>query len=101
MNRFPLVIATIILLLSSVTLRAQSVARVHQSINEAANGDANAKAIAALKRLDKDVIVYRSLADFQETGKLARVSLQNFSKRAERSNPRSRNPSSCACPRVS
>ena len=78
MNRFPLVIATIILLLSSVTMRAQSVARVHQSTNEAANSDANAKAIAALKRLDKDVIVYRSLADFQENGKLARVSLQTF-----------------------
>jgi hypothetical protein len=78
MNRFPLIIATIILLLSSVTMCAQSVARVDQSTNEAANGDANAKAIAALKRLDKDVIVYRSLADFQETGKLARVSLQTF-----------------------
>ena len=57
-------------------MRAQSVARIHQSTNEAA--DANAKAIAALKSLDKDVIVYRSLADFQETGKLARVSLQAF-----------------------
>ena len=59
-------------------MRAQSVARVHQATNEAADGGANAKAIAALKRLDKDVIVYRSLADFQETGKLARVSLQTF-----------------------
>ena len=59
-------------------MRAQSVARVHQSTNEAANSDANTRAIAALKRLDKDVIVYRSLADFQETGKLARVSLQTF-----------------------
>jgi hypothetical protein len=78
MNRFPLIIAIIILLLSSVTMRAQSVARVDQSSNEAADGDANAKAIAALKRLDKDVIVYRSLADFQDTGKLARVSLQAF-----------------------
>ncbi|HBB98105.1 MAG TPA: hypothetical protein DC054_22200 [Blastocatellia bacterium] len=78
MNRFPLVIATIILLLSSVTMRAQSVARVHQSTNEAANGEAKAKAIAALKRLERDVIVYRSLADFQESGKLARVSLQTF-----------------------
>ena len=78
MNRFPLVIAAIILLLSSVSMRAQSVARVQQSTNEAANSDANAKAIAALKRLDKDVIVYRSVADYQESGKLARVSLQTF-----------------------
>ena len=78
MDRFPLVIAAIILLLSSVTMRAQSVARVQQSTNEAANGDANAKTIAALKLLDKDVIVYRSVADFQESGKLARVSLETF-----------------------
>lgn len=78
MNRFPLVITTLILLLSSVTMRAQSVARVQQLTNQAPNGEANAKAIAALKRLDKDVIVYRSLADFQESGKLARVSLQTF-----------------------
>jgi len=78
MNRFPLIIATIILLLSSVTMRAQSVARVHHSTDEAANSDVNTNAIAALKRLDNDVIVYRSLADFQETGKLARVSLQTF-----------------------
>ena len=48
-------------------MRAQSVARVHQATNEAADGGANAQAIAALKRLDKDVIVYRSLAEFHET----------------------------------
>ena len=30
-----------------------------------------ARAIAALKRLDKDVLVYRSLGDFEENGKLA------------------------------
>jgi len=59
-------------------MRAQSVGRVHPSTSEMANGDANTKAIAALKRLDQDVIVYRSLADFQENGKLARVSLQTF-----------------------
>ena len=78
MNRFPLVIATLILLLSGVTIRAQSVARVHQSTNEVADGDANVSVIAALKRLDQDVIVYRSLGDFQENRKLARVSLQTF-----------------------
>src|SRR2546421_12074201 len=76
MNRLILVISIIILLLSSTAMRAQSVARVHQSTNEVANG--GAKAIAALKRLENDVIVYRSLADFQESGKLAHVSLQTF-----------------------
>ena len=67
-----------LLLSASALVQAQSVARVHQSTNEAANSEANAKAIAALKRLDRDVIVYRSLADFQGSGKLARVSLQTF-----------------------
>lgn len=78
MNRLTLIIAIIFLLASAVTKRAQSAARVHQSISEVADGDANARAIAALKRLEKEVIVYRSLADFQENGKLARVSLQTF-----------------------
>ena len=76
MNRLTLVIAIIILLLSSAAMRAQSVARVYQSTSEATADDA--KAIAALKRLEKDVIVYRTLADFQESGKLARVSLKTF-----------------------
>ena len=78
MNRLTLFIAIALLLLSSTAMHAQSVARVRQSTNEVANGDANAKAIAALKRLENDVIVYRSLADFQESGKLARVPLQTF-----------------------
>ena len=67
-----------LLLCASALLQAQSVARVNQSTIEVADGEANAKAIAALKRLEKDVIVYRSLADFQESGKLARVPLQTF-----------------------
>ncbi len=37
-----------------------------------------ARAIAALKRLDRDVLVYRSLGDFEESGKLARVSFETF-----------------------
>jgi hypothetical protein len=36
------------------------------------------RAIAALKRLDRDVLVYRSLGDFEESGKLARVSFEVF-----------------------
>jgi len=67
-----------VLLSASMLAQAQSVARIKQSTSEVADGDANAKAIAALKRLEKDVIVYRSLADFQENGKLGRVSLQAF-----------------------
>ena|SRR5437016_5755197 len=79
MKRLTLVLSIFIPLLSaSVLVQAQSVARVNQSASEVAAGDANAMAIAALKRLEKDVIVYRSLADFQESGKLARVPLQTF-----------------------
>ena len=36
------------------------------------------RATAALKRLEKDVLVYRSLGDFEESGKLARVSFEVF-----------------------
>jgi hypothetical protein len=78
MNRITLVIAIFILFLSSTAVRAQSVARVYRPTSDVAAADANARAIAALKRLDTQLIVYRSLADFQENGKLARVSLQTF-----------------------
>ena len=36
------------------------------------------RAILLLKRLDDDVIVYRSLGEFEESGKLARVSFESF-----------------------
>ena len=39
---------------------------------------AAARSIVALKRLEKDVLVYRSLGDFDGNGKLARVSYQAF-----------------------
>src|SRR6266513_1800208 len=79
MKRLTLALSIFSLLLSaSVLAQAQSVARVNQSTSEIAAGEVNSQAIAALKRLEKDVIVYRSLANFQENGKLARVSLQAF-----------------------
>ncbi len=37
-----------------------------------------ARSVFALKRLEKDVLVYRSLGDFEANGKLARVSYQAF-----------------------
>ena len=37
-----------------------------------------AQAIFLLKRLDDEVIVYRSLGEFEESGKLARVSFETF-----------------------
>ncbi|MDX6500640.1 MAG: hypothetical protein QOG23_3900 [Blastocatellia bacterium] len=37
-----------------------------------------ARSMCALKRLEKDVLIYRSLGDFETHGKLARVSYQAF-----------------------
>src|SRR5438105_15416080 len=37
-----------------------------------------ARAIAALKRLDNEVLVYRSLGDFEANGRLARVTFGVF-----------------------
>ncbi|HYX28818.1 MAG TPA: hypothetical protein VE863_09635 [Pyrinomonadaceae bacterium] len=40
--------------------------------------DATARAVAALDRLDNDVIVYRSIGDFEKAGRLARVPVAVF-----------------------
>lgn len=37
-----------------------------------------ARSMRALKRLEKDVLIYRSLGDFEANGKIARVSYQTF-----------------------
>src|SRR5688572_13588104 len=37
-----------------------------------------AHAIALLKRLEENVLIYRSLGDFEDSGKLARVSFEVF-----------------------
>ena len=65
---------------------AQSVARVKQistpqpGIENTVTDEmtAAARSIVALKRLEKDVLIYRSLGDFEGNGKLARVSYQAF-----------------------
>ena len=65
---------------------AQSVARVKQ-VSAPQPGIENtvtdemilaSRSIAALKRLEKDVLVYRSLGELEANGKLARVSYQVF-----------------------
>ena len=75
------------LFLIPTAARGQMVARVNLSradsrIAEVSAGDnqqnVTARAIAALKGLDRDVLVYRSLGDFEESGKLARVSFDVF-----------------------
>src|SRR5258706_10256611 len=74
----------------AVAAYGQSVARVKlpfaeptvtepRTETDANNGRVLAiRAISALKRLDRDVLVYRSLGDFAESGKLARVSYDLF-----------------------
>jgi hypothetical protein len=68
----------------SVSAHGQSVARANSSRNldpqTETGGDQMpaARAISALKRLDRDVLVYHSLGDFAESGKLARVSFDVF-----------------------
>jgi len=83
MNRSSLAVL-ILLFVASVSAHGQSVARANpsrDSISQTETGDDQmlaARAIAALKRLDRDVLVYRSLGDFEESGKLARVSFETF-----------------------
>jgi hypothetical protein len=82
MNRSSL--ALLILLVVTVVAHGQSVARAKQSPTVVAAVETNdnqvlaARAIAVLKRLDDDVLVYRSLGDFEANGRLARVSFEAF-----------------------
>lgn len=76
-------LALLIFCFSCAVAHGQSTARKdHGSpgIIEDATADQvlGARAILLLKRLDDDVIVYRSLGDFEATGKLARVSFETF-----------------------
>ena len=86
MNLSSLALITALFLIPTAAL-GQTVARLKLSegrspVSELRTADKDqilaARAIAALKRLDKDVLVYRSLGDFEENGKLARVSFEAF-----------------------
>jgi hypothetical protein len=89
MNRSTL--ALLILLVVTIAAHGQSVARAKQlsttdGLISKSKIDADAtderilaaRSIAALRRLDNDVLVYRSLGDFEANGKLARVSFEAF-----------------------
>ena len=78
MLRLSLVLSILSLLLFSTAAYSQTPTNLSRSTNEVVGGDAVARAIAALKRLDQAVIVYRSLAEFEDGRKLARVSLRTF-----------------------
>ncbi|GEM_PF-738174 len=75
-----------LLFLVPTAARSQTVARVKLSAaenitklkTEDRGTNPAACAIDALKRLEKDVLVYRSLGEFEENGKLVRVSFDRF-----------------------
>jgi hypothetical protein len=83
MNRSSLALL-ILFFAVSASAHGQSVARANPSRNlnsQTETGDDQklaGRAISALKRLDRDVLVYHSLGDFEESGKLARVSFETF-----------------------
>ncbi|HKP36931.1 MAG TPA: hypothetical protein VJT71_08730 [Pyrinomonadaceae bacterium] len=76
-------LALLILCFMCALAHGQTFARVDRANAELANeGTADqvlaTRGLLLLKRLDDDVIVYRSLGEFEESGKLARVSLAEF-----------------------
>jgi hypothetical protein len=76
-------LALLIFCSSCAVAHAQSLAyhdRTSSQIIEDATADqvVGARAIFLLKRLDDDVIVYESRADFEESGTLARVPFETF-----------------------
>jgi hypothetical protein len=80
MKPLALALALLILFIASVATPGQSAARITRSDNSAAGGATSeaARAVVMLRRLDRDVLVYRSLGEFEENHKLARVSLETF-----------------------
>ena len=83
--------ALVILLFVSAVAHSQSVARAkHLSSTDSLISESKieteatderilaARSITALKRLDNEVLVYRSLGDFEANGRLARVSFEAF-----------------------
>ena len=76
------------LVFAPVAAYAQSVARLKQITTPQPaiesevpdEGTLAARSMVALQRLEKDVLVYRSLGEFEANGKLARVSYQAFRK---------------------
>jgi hypothetical protein len=82
MNRSSL--ALLILLFACIVACGQSITRLNKSPNLTAENETRedrvlaARVLNLLKRLDNDVIIYRSLGDFEAEGRLARVSFEAF-----------------------
>jgi len=80
--------AVILFLLAATLAQAQTIGR-RQFANPARNsneGGAVSRAIASLKELEADTIVYRSLGDFEENEKLARLPLESFKSKLDKAN---------------
>jgi hypothetical protein len=82
----PLALIAVLFLIPMVA-QSQTVGRVKLSAAESRIAEPNTqikdqilatRALAALQRLDNDVLVYRSLGEFEESGKVARVSYDVF-----------------------
>jgi len=70
-------LAILILLLVPAAISAQTLARLNQTTTPAKSND-DARAIAMLKRLEDQVIVYRSMTEWEDAHRLARVPLPTF-----------------------
>ena len=70
----------ILLFAASASAHGQSVVPANRSTmtTAAQTRDDATRVVAALKRLDRDVLSYRALGEFEESGKLARVSFDVF-----------------------
>jgi hypothetical protein len=76
-NRLKFPASMLLILLALIAVHGQPLATTASPAKTAAR-DPRSAAIEALKRLEADVIVYRSLADFEAGGRLARVPLSVF-----------------------
>jgi hypothetical protein len=79
MNRLALA-APILMFLCAAVADAQSFGRLKTSPHDQATTNDSRRAIAQLKRLEQQVIVYRSLGDFEDGRRLAHVPLATFEK---------------------
>ena len=75
-------LALLVLFIAGISVCGQSLARNNsnsETVTERSSNRASAtQAISALKRLNVDVLTYRSLVEFEADGRLARVSIQKF-----------------------
>src|SRR4051812_34785362 len=75
MARFSLALS--LLIFTCACVQAQSLAKINLS-TPTSSSTAATRAVNALRKLDDQVIVYNSLGEFEESRKLARVSLTTF-----------------------